>query len=425
MAEIDAYNEALNSGQYQKPSGLLGKYDNVRRFWEDEELGLYLRPYLEPLVARKKERGERLRILDLGCGSGDGFELITSINDICPKGKTGGGGNINEIKRNLQQSCKTRVIEPNMLELYQGIDVNGGLLNQAHAIYGSRQNMVFVQSDFNDFDFGAEEPYDLYLANYGTLSHNTDQQTVELLSNIAKHSKDGALIMIDWLGRYSYEWQTLWTKDLEGNQWMDYVISYIHSDSGEKEQQLTSFPLRIMGRTEVLHIYRQAKKRAEAGIALRKLADRSSFVGRHIDTAQYNPHCQPLRRVVNSLFEPNLCTDLNEILIHYVPRDGFTKVNAYHQSFADCWNYLVIYTKALLEGSKPSEALPEMPLHLRRSLSAMKDVVRAAARMKIGNPRASLVEPQLGYCLRELEMGLQKGLGCGHGLVAIFEIEKS
>jgi hypothetical protein len=46
------------------------------------------------------------------------------------------------------------------------------------------------------------------------------------------------------------------------------------------------------------------------------------------------------------------------------------------------------------------------------------------SRVKIGNPRASLVEPQLGYCLRELEMGLQQGLGCGHGLVAVFEVVK-
>ncbi len=65
MAEIDAYDEALKTGQYQKPGGLLGKYDNVRRFWEDEQLGLYLRPYLERLAARKKERGEGLRLLDL------------------------------------------------------------------------------------------------------------------------------------------------------------------------------------------------------------------------------------------------------------------------------------------------------------------------------------------------------------------------
>ncbi len=408
MAEIDAYNEALKSGQYEKPGGLLGKYDNVRRFWEDEELGLYLRPYLERLVARKKERGERLRVLDMGCGSGDGFEFITSINS----------------SKSSISDHNARAIEPDMLGFYKGIDINEGLLGQARAIYRSRKNMAFVQLDFNNFDFGAEEPYDLYLANYGTLSHNADEQTVELLSNIARHSKNGAIIVVDWLGRYSYEWQTLWTKDFENNQWMDYVISYLYTDGEIKQSELTSFPLRIIGRKEVLQVYRQAKRKAEGGITLRKLADRSSLVGRHMDTAQYNPHCQPLRCVVNSLFEPNLCTNLDETLVHYVPKDGFAEVNAYHQRLADCWNYLVVYTRALLEETKPPQALAEMPLPLRRVLSAMRKVVRATAKTRIGNPRASLIEPQLGYCLRELEMGLQQGLGCGHGLVAIFEIVK-
>jgi SAM-dependent methyltransferase len=408
MTKLDAYNEALQSGLYQKRSGLLGKYDNVRCFWEDEELGLYLRPYLKRLVARRKERSEGLRLLDLGCGSGDGFEFITSIND----------------SKSLISEHNAKVIEPDMLKFYQGIDINDGLLRQAQATYGNRENMGFIHSDFNDFDLGAEKPYELYLANYGTLSHNTDKQTIELLSNIAKHSQDGALIMVDWLGRYSYEWQTLWAKDLEHNQWMDYAISYIHSSDGVKQPELTCFPLRIMGRQEVLHIYRQAKRKAGGVIILRKLADRSSFVGRHMDTAQYNPYCQPLRRMVNSLFEPGLCTNLDEALVVYIPGEGFTEVNAYHQRLADCWNYLVTCTKALVDGSKLPEALTEMPLPLRRATSAMKGVVRAAARMKIGNPRASLVEPQLGYCLRELEMGLQRGQGCGHGLVAIFEVVK-
>jgi ubiquinone/menaquinone biosynthesis C-methylase UbiE len=408
MAEIDAYNEALSSGQYQKPGGLLGKYDNVRRFWEDEELGIYLRPYLQRLVARKKEHNERLRILDIGCGSGDGFELITSIHD----------------NKSLISAHDARVIEPNMLESYRGIDINEGLLKQANTIYGNRQNMTFIRSDFNEYDFSSEEPYDLYLANYGTLSHNTDEQTIEILSRIARHSKNGALVMIDWLGRYSYEWQTLWTKDFENKQWMEYVISYLDSSGEEKEQQLTPFKLRIMGHQEVLRIYGQAKRNVGGIIKLRKLADRSSFVGRHMETAQYNPHCQPLRRLVNSLFEVNVCTDLDEVLLHYVPRDDFDEVNAYHQRLADCWNYLVTCTKALLEGSKLPEALAEMPLPLRRSLSVMKGIARTAVKTRIGNPRASLVEPQLGYCLRELEMGIQQGLGCGHGLVAIFEVVK-
>ena len=247
---------------------------------------------------------------------------------------------------------------------------------------------------------------------------------MELLSNIVRDSQDGAIILVDWLGRYSYEWQTLWSEDTEHNQWIDYAISYIYSDSGERQQELSYFPLRIMGRKEVLHIYRQVKKKAGGSIILRELADRSSFVGRHMDTAQYNPHCQPLRCVVNRLFEPNLCTNLDEALIRYVPRDGFTRVNTYHQRLADCWNYLVTYTKALLEGSEPPAALVKMPSPLRRALSAMKGVVKAADRIKIGNTRSSLVEPQLGYCLRELEMALQWGQGCGHGLVAIFEVVK-
>jgi hypothetical protein len=230
--------------------------------------------------------------------------------------------------------------------------------------------------------------------------------------------------MIDWLGRYSYEWQTLWTKDFENNQWMEYVISYLDSGGEEKGQQLTPFKLRIIGRREGLRIYGQARRKVGGIIKLRKLADRSSFVGRHMETAQYNPHCQPLRRLVNSLFEANVCTDLDEVLLHYVPRDGFAEVNAYHQKLADSWNYLVTCTKALLEGRKLPEALAQMPLPLRRSLSVMKGIARTAVKTRIGNPRASLVEPQLGYCLRELEMGIQQGLGCGHGLVAIFEVAK-
>jgi SAM-dependent methyltransferase len=406
MAEIAAYNEAISSGQYQKSGGLLGKYDNVRRFWEDEQLGLYLRPYLERLIARKKEQTERLRVLDLGCGSGDGFEFLTSIN----------------ASQSLISEHSTKVIEPDMLELYRGIDVNSGLLAQAKAIYGNRGNIDFVMSDINNWDLSRENPYDLYLANYGTLSHNNDEQTVELLSNIAKHGRNGSLVFIDWLGRFSYEWQTLWTKDLKHNQWIDYAISYIHTDGKTETQNLTYFPLRIMGRHEARQVYQQARKRAGGGIALRQLADRSSLVGRHIDTAQYNPHCQPLRRCLNSLFEPNVSTNLDELIVHYVPKNGFAEINAYYQKLADWWNYLVTYTRALLERSTPPQAPAGIPAAARRAINTMKGVIRVAAGIKMGNPRASLVEPQLGFCLRELEMGIQKGLGCGHGLVAIFEI---
>jgi len=77
-----------------------------------------------------------------------------------------------------------------------------------------------------------------------------------------------------------------------------------------------------------------------------------------------------------------------------------------------------------MEQSAPPEAPAGIPTAAKRVLNVMRRVVKAVARMRVGDPRASLVEPQLGYCLREPEMGLQKGLGYVHGLVAIFEIVK-
>ena len=85
---------------------------------------------MEQLVARKKMCGERLRILDLGCGGGDGFEFITGIT--CSK--------------SLISEHNTKVIEPDMLGFYQGIDINDRLLKQAQATYSKNQNMSFVHS---------------------------------------------------------------------------------------------------------------------------------------------------------------------------------------------------------------------------------------------------------------------------------------
>jgi hypothetical protein len=182
--------------------------------------------------------------------------------------------------------------------------------------------------------------------------------------------------------------------------------------------------MRFLGREEIMRFYRRAKKKAGGRLKLRRIFDRSSFVGRHIDTAQYNPHCQPVRCIVNSLFELNTSTDFENLLVRYVPMDDFDRVNSYYQDLEECWNYLVRYTGALLEENEMPIPPAKIPLSLKKALVAMKHVVKAAGKIKTGTPRASLIEPQLGYCLRDLEAGIQRGLGCGHGIVAVFEVTK-
>ncbi len=440
--EKNAYDEAIGSGRYEPPSGLIGKYDNVRRLWEDEVIGIFLSPYLEQLVVE----GNKLRILDLGCGSGDGYDLLMGVKRQ----------NVTTSEHNVN------VINPDLIDTYLGFDINPSLIAQANAIHSGSPGVVFEEMDFNRLpsEFNEEAPYDLYFAAYGTLSHNSDDETVRLLSQIAKHGRDGSIILCDWLGRYSYEWQPLWAKDMEQNKTIDYLISYIYSNGDVGEKEISSFPLRLLSSKETLAIIEESSRDAGVEIEPEELFDRSIFMGRHIDTAQYNPCCKPMRRALNSLLEPNIRTNLEDLTVDYVPKEGFPELNSFYQNLEGCWNALVRYTMELLQHfdaeelrrllGAGGEAL-DVPSFLRRAQSVpasrlestsqtsttvtpepalkeamleMERAVTGASALNIADPRANIIEPQLCYCLRQLEMELQQGEGCGHGLVAILKVHK-
>lgn len=409
-----AYDEALSSGQYRKVSGMTGKYDNVRRLWEDEIVRLFLQPYLQKVLDRKRSQGEGLRTLDLGCGGADGFELLMGSK----RGST------------TLSSHNNVAIEPGCIEFYKGIELNPGLVAQAKALYDHNPNMCFVTANFNELDLQVEAPYDLYIASYGTLSHNGREQNTKLLTNIARHGQNGSIIVIDWLGRYSYEWQALWHNDLSQEQWMDYVISYIFGREERNNNNLSHLELALLSRHEVLNIVRDASRQAGANIRVRQLFDRSVLVGRHMDTRDYNVYAQPLRQWVNSLFEPNTRTDLEELLVGYVPKAGFTAVNEFYFSFQRCWNALVEYVIELLHHhdsfgtSRRPDVAWDLPQPLKLLMGQTGQLVSTIHHHEIGDVRANIIEPHLGYALRQLEMTLQQGIGCGHGLVAILEMEK-
>lgn len=420
--QMQAYTEAVQSGLYAKKSGLVGKYDNVRRYWEDETTRTFLRPYLAKLINRSRQNLRRLRILDFGCGSADGFELLTGIRERYPD----------------LQAGKIDLLTPEILGLYKGVDLNRDLLKQAREIYGSNPKMVFKQGDFTKglpLKKG-EELYDLYFSSYGTCSHhNNDETFVNLISEIAKKTEDYCIIVCDWLGRYSYEWQTLWTNDLAENRNMDYVVSYIYTEEERKEktQELQHLTLRLMCRQEADKIIKKAGKKAGVEIKPLKFFDRSVFTGRHMDTGDYNSHAQPLRQVINSLHEANVRTDLEMLLFNYVPKPGFSFLNNYFEHLQMCWNTLVEYTVCLLEtydgksknfSVDPPPIPSSYPRQLQDVMFKMKEVIENTGWLDTGLPRENIIEPQLGYCLRSLMTNIQQGLGCGHGFVGIFEIDK-
>jgi len=419
--QMPAYTEAVKSGLYAKKSGLVGKYDNVRRYWEDEITRQFLRPHVQRLLERCSSSMRRLRILDLGCGSADGFELLAGIRERDP---------------DLEEN-EVDLLSPDKLGAYKGVDLNEDLLRQAREIYGENPKITFEQADFTKgLPLADEKPFDLYFSSFGTCSHhNHDRTLVRLLSDVAKRTEGYCLLVLDWLGRYSYEWQTLWTNDLAKNRNMDYVVSYIYEQEEReaRRDELQHLYLRLISRQEAEGIVDKASSRAGVNIKPLAFFDRSIFTGRHMDTADYNPYVQSIRQAVNSLHEANMRTPLSSLLIDYAPKEGFGFLNTYFEHLQMCWNRLVKYVHALLQEYDEAEGrfMPDVPAipasypgPLRNMMERMRRVVDGVGWLGIGLPRENIIEPQLGYALRHLVTNLQHGQGCAHGLVGIFEIEK-
>jgi SAM-dependent methyltransferase len=420
--QMAAYTEAVKSGLYAKKTGLTGKYDNVRRYWEDETTRRLLRPHIYRLIKWCRSKMKRLRVMDLGCGSADGFELLAGIRDREP--------NLHDVE--------VALMPPQMLGRYKGVDLNEALLDQARAIYGSSPKLVFEKGDFTKGlpIKDGEKPYDLYFTSFGTCSHHNDDETlIALLAEMAERTVNHCVIVCDWVGRYSYEWQTLWTNDISQNRNIDYVVSYIYEkeEREARRDELQHLTLRLISRQEAERIVGEASKRAGVEIKPLTYFDRSVLTGRHMDTQEYNPSAQPIRLGVNSLHERNMRTDLGTLVIDYVPKPGFDFLNDYFERIQTCWNILVNETQDLMETydeekqdfSRELAPIPSTyPAALREMIDRMRRVVAGVGWLGIGLPRENIIEPQLGYALRYLVTNLQQGRGCGHGLVGVFEVSK-
>lgn len=213
---------------------------------------------------------------------------------------------------------------------------------------------------------------------------------------------------------------------------MDYRISYIYPSEERDQHEIATFALKLVSRDEIQAIIAEAERMAGVEITPLVFFDRSIFVGRHLETGDYNANCAPLRSPVNSLFESYNRTDLENLLVDYVPRTGFAPLNNFFEMFFMCCNTLVKYTIELLSSydtrSESFDYLPEIlpyyPQPLKNAMETMKRVIQGVGWVPLGDVRANMIEPHLGYSLRRLEQELQPGTGMGHGLVGIFEIRK-
>jgi hypothetical protein len=326
-------------------------------------------------------------------------------------------------------------LEPDTIGQYVGLDVNEDLVRQARECHGHNPRTRFIEADLTNglpHEIRNEASFDLYFAGYGTLSHFHDAQSSGIIADICRHAPDGALFVGDWLGRYSYEWQDLWHHPVDREYFMDYRISYIYPEEERDRVEVASFPLRLMTRDEIMAVIREAEARSGATLKPVTFFDRSIFVGRHTETGEYNRHCPNIRNTVNSLLEHSRRTDLNCALVRYVPREGFDELNRFFENFFNSCNTLVTHTMQLLERYDPNRGefggpvdMPDScPSVVKDAMETMESLILGVGGRNWSDPRSSVIEPALGYCLRKLEMDLQPGSGVGHGLIGVFEIHR-
>ena len=148
------YAENVSLGHYGKhKGGLTGKYDNVRKYWEDQATRNFLRPFVKERVEYVKKIGRGLRVVDLGCGAGQGYELLTRIP-----------------QRDLGLDVSLRyVLPPARMSCYLGIDLSEDMIEQGRENYTGTPGVSFEVGDLRE-GLGrvrSEQPFDIYFSSYG------------------------------------------------------------------------------------------------------------------------------------------------------------------------------------------------------------------------------------------------------------------
>jgi SAM-dependent methyltransferase len=405
------YTETVARGLYEKnQGGLFGKHDNVRTYWEDELTRTTLRPFIRERVVACAAAGRRLRILDLGCGAGQGYELLTKIR---------------QTDLSLEDAQRY-VLTPDQIELYLGLDLSDGMIEQGRQNYHQVPHVRFQQADLRDglSNVARERPFDVYFSSYGSLSHLSTEGLRTCLRGIARHAAPGALVVLDVMGRFSPEWPEYW--HLEGDKVRPYSMSYLFSERERKLRDIERFPLRFWTGAEIRELCAEISADTAVGLEVLEIVDRSIFVGRHVDTREYGTCLPPLRALVNRLYEHNVRTPLDRLLVDYQPVAGADALNEFFFRASRCWNTVIDFARTRLSGLRIDLVeMPnwrEFPAALQMALVTMDRIVDSVAWIDVGDVRADIIEPQLAYVLRRMQYRLQEGRGCGHGMIAALKV---
>lgn len=403
------YEVAVKAGFYGiEKSGLSGKKDNVRKYWEDVSIKTSVRASIESLLAAVG----RLRIIDLGAGSGEGLELLTNIPPSRP------------IK-----SSSPFLLSEDRIEVYEGVDLSPAMVAQGKANYQAKSCVHFMEANLSEgFPRLEEPPFHIYFSSYGSLSHLTVGEMEELSRQVFAHAAHGSILVYDVYGRCSPEWPIFW--DRSANEQLPYNMAYLLALQEQDPKTVDWFNVTFWTAQELVQTIQRASLVSGVKVNVLTLKDRSILVGRHMDTCLFKPIRFGVRNQVNRLFDRDyrgetagLRLDLDYLAgSQGLCEEADRRIGDYYAS----WSSVTGALDALMQGddARVRELIESSPDALAEDLKMLAWLYRNADRFPVVDFWASVMGPQVACVLRNLELNLPEGIGCGHGLFCVVEICK-
>ncbi|RPI18921.1 MAG: methyltransferase domain-containing protein [Ignavibacteriae bacterium] len=404
------YGAAEAKGYYGlDKTGIFGKKDNVRKFWEDISIKLLIRPYIENLMSVN----QKIRILDMGSGSGEGFDLLTHIPS------------------NSKSIYNEYVLLPPQIDEYVGIDINLDAIEQGKNNFKDFKGVSF---EYGDLEEGIDKrllqknAFDVYISTYGSLSFLNPDDFKQLACQVFSHAKNGSLFIFDVHGKYCPAWPVYWNEKLS---MQPYTMSYLNPSREAPQSDTEYFNICYWTVKDLKFYLERAAELANVKINILSFTDRSIFVGRHIDTGMFSTKALPIRFLINRMLDHDYTGGVESLKLDLSHLDQYRDINpeAWERitDYQRQWNRVLILLEALRhqDDTRVKNFLENTDIELMsEELKFITWLYRNSDRFPVVDFWSNVIGPQIAVILRNIEMSYIEGVGCGHGLVGMIEIIK-